>query len=107
MPLRPTSTVCSYWGEALKWGPKNKLVSAEACCQACLDYKPGSEDDMDCNGGLGFSSLQLMHNSEALACMQEQEHEQTAGCIQRKAACTACAAESIHSLHEEEGDQLL
>ena len=47
---RATAPACSYWGEALKWGPQHMLDSAEACCQACLDYKPASEDDMDCNG---------------------------------------------------------
>ena len=41
---------CSYWGEALKWGPQHKLDSAEACCQACQDYRPANDDDMDCNG---------------------------------------------------------
>ena len=32
------------------WGPQHKLDSAEACCQACQDYTPANDDDMDCNG---------------------------------------------------------
>ena len=41
---------CSYWGEALVWGPNNKVPSAEQCCSQCAEYKPASEDDMACNG---------------------------------------------------------
>ena len=46
---------CSYWGEALRWGPQHKLDSAAACCEACLDYQPDTEDGMGCNGGLHLS----------------------------------------------------
>ncbi|EIE23811.1 hypothetical protein COCSUDRAFT_47447 [Coccomyxa subellipsoidea C-169] len=38
-----------YWGEAIVWGPQNKVDSAEECCQQCANYSPASEDDMDCN----------------------------------------------------------
>ena len=50
--LRAGCMLCSYWGEALRWGPQHKLDSAEACCEACLAYQPDSEDGMGCNGGL-------------------------------------------------------
>ncbi|CAL8466227.1 g5763 [Coccomyxa elongata] len=38
-----------YWGEAIVWGPQNKVDSAEECCQKCATYSPTSEDDMSCN----------------------------------------------------------
>ena len=46
---------CSYWGEALRWGPQHRLDSAAACCEACLDYQPDTEDGMGCNGELDLS----------------------------------------------------
>ena len=52
---------CSYWGEALKWGPQHKLDSAEACCQACQDYRPANDDDMDCNGKLPAGDPAAQH----------------------------------------------
>lgn len=38
-----------YWGEAVKWGPKNKLPSAESCCAACHEHQPSSPDGLECN----------------------------------------------------------
>lgn len=35
------------------WGADHKLDSAEACCKACVDYKPSAAHDMaECNGEL-------------------------------------------------------
>eukprot|EP00891_Asterochloris_glomerata_P002540 jgi/Astpho2/2540/e_gw1.00048.41.1_t len=40
---------CSYWGEALKWGPDNKKQSAGECCQQCMDMQPLDPEEMECN----------------------------------------------------------
>ena len=50
----------SYWGEALVWGPNNKVPSAEQCCSQCAAYEPASEDDMGCNGQLSPCSHAAM-----------------------------------------------
>ncbi len=42
--------VCSYWGEPVKWGPNNKLPSAEACCADCHAHQPSTPEDLECNG---------------------------------------------------------
>ncbi len=73
--------LCSYWGEALRWGPQHKLDSAEACCEACLAYQPDSEDGMGCNGGsfpfpsaacalTGDASHPAMHAAAERHCME-------------------------------------
>lgn len=54
---------CSYWGEAIVWGPQNKVDSAEECCQQCANYSPASEDDMDCNG-MQFHAHVLFYKSQ-------------------------------------------
>ena len=41
---------CSYWGEALKWGPDNKKQSAGECCQQCMDMQPLDPEETECNG---------------------------------------------------------
>lgn len=38
-----------YWGEPVKWGPNNKLASAEACCADCHSYQPSTSEDLNCN----------------------------------------------------------
>ena len=38
------------------WGDKHLQPSAEACCNACANYKPANDDEFSCNGvlaGLG------------------------------------------------------
>lgn len=42
--------MCSYWGEPVKWGPSNKLPSAESCCAACREHQLSTPLDLECNG---------------------------------------------------------
>lgn len=49
-PFHAPLGMCSYFGEAVSWGPHNKQDSAEACCKSCLNFRPASAQDAACNG---------------------------------------------------------
>eukprot|EP00884_Botryococcus_braunii_P021975 jgi/Botrbrau1/8461/Bobra.0237s0078.1 len=38
-----------YWGEALKWGSKNRKNSSWECCEDCRRYQPPNDDSPSCN----------------------------------------------------------
>ncbi|KAG2501810.1 hypothetical protein HYH03_000310 [Edaphochlamys debaryana] len=37
------------WGDVVVWGTLNKVKTAGDCCQSCLNYKPTTPEDPDCN----------------------------------------------------------
>lgn len=38
-----------FWGNALNWGTKDLVESAQECCELCASYKPKSESEPACN----------------------------------------------------------
>jgi hydroxyproline O-arabinosyltransferase len=68
---------CSYYGEAVKPGPMNFQVSAEACCESCLRHRPAGKEDSPCNGvpelfegpvGLGFPERSALSSPDDTCC---------------------------------------